>query len=53
MVGADVPRPVVSAVLGHDDPGSLDYYLSADIAHLRECALDVGRFPVREGVFDV
>ena len=53
MVGADVPRPVVSAVLGHDDPGSLDYYLSADIAHLRECALDVGRFPVREGAFDL
>lgn len=53
MVGADIPRPVASAVLGHDDPGSLDYYLFADIAHLRECALDVGRFPVREGVFDV
>ena len=53
MVGAGVPRPVASAVLGHDDPNSLDYYLFADIAHLRECALDVGRFPVLEGVFDV
>ena len=53
MVGAGTARPVVSAVLGHDDPNSLDYYLFADITHLRECALDVGRFPVREGVFDV
>lgn len=53
MVGANTPRPVVSAVLGHDDPDSLDCYLFADVAHLRECALDVGRFPVREGVFDL
>jgi integrase len=53
MIGAGAPRPVVSAVLGHEDPNSLDHYLSADIAHLRECALDVGRFPVRKGVFDV
>ena len=53
MVGAGTPRPVASAVLGHDDPSSLDHYLSADIAHLRGCALDAGRFPVREGVFDV
>lgn len=53
MVGAGTPRPVASAVLGHDDPSSLDHYLSADVAHLRECALGVGRFPVREGVFDI
>lgn len=53
MVGAGVARPVVSATLGHEDPNSLDYYLFADIVHLRECALDVGRFPVREGVFDI
>ena len=53
MVGAGVARPVASAVLGHDDPNSLDYYLFADVVHLRECALDVGRFPVREGVFGI
>jgi len=53
MVGAGTPRPVASAVLGHGDPNSLDHYLSADIAHLRECALDVGRFPVRKGAFDI
>lgn len=53
MVGAGVARPVASAVLGHDDPNSLDYYLFADVVHLRECALDIGSFPVREGVFDV
>lgn len=50
MVDAGVPRAVVSATLGHADPGSLDRYLAADVERLRSCALDVGGFPVREGV---
>jgi hypothetical protein len=51
LIGADVPAPVVSRILGHESPASLDSYLSADVAHLRECALSVERFPVAEGVF--
>ena len=51
MVGGGVQRPVASAALGHEDPSSLDYYLSADLPHLRECALSIEAFPVREGVF--
>ena len=51
LVGSGVPRPVASAVLGHTDPESLDHYLFADMAHLRECALDVSPFPVAEGVY--
>jgi integrase len=52
LLGNDVPRPVVSRTLGHSSPASLDAYLSADIAHLRECALSVERFPIAAGVFD-
>ena len=51
MVGSGVPLPVASAVLGHEDPASIDPYLHADIVHLRQCAIDVSRFPVAEGVF--
>lgn len=51
MVGSGVQRPVASAALGHEDPNSLDYYLSADLPHLRKCALSIEAFPVREGVF--
>ena len=51
MVGSGVPRSVASAVLGHEDPTSIDSYLFADIDGLRACALDVSRFPVAEGVF--
>lgn len=53
FVGNGIPRPVASAVLGHGDPSSLDYYTFADIPHLRECALGIERFPVREEVFDL
>ncbi|MGL6200842.1 MAG: tyrosine-type recombinase/integrase [Lachnospiraceae bacterium] len=48
-----IPRPVASATLGHEDPASLDYYTFADIKHLRECALSIERFAVKEGVFDI
>jgi integrase len=51
LLGNNVPRPVVSRTLGHTSPASLDAYLSADIAHLRECALSVERFPVAREVF--
>lgn len=53
LISKGIPRPVVSATLGHDDPASLDYYTFADITHLRECALSIAGFPVREGVFDI
>ena len=51
MLAGGAPRPVISATLGHSSPSSLQPYLGADIAHLRECALGIGRFPIAEGVF--
>jgi len=53
FISNGIPRPVASAVLGQENPSSLDYYTFADFAHLRECALGIGDFPAREGVFDV
>ncbi len=46
-----VPQPVINSTLGHTAPCSLASYLYADITHLKECALDVERFAVAEGVF--
>ena len=51
LLGNGVPRPVVSETLGHSSPASLDAYLSADLAHLRECAISVEPFPVAAEVF--
>ena len=53
MVSSGTAPAVASAVLGHDSPESLGRYLSADVEGLRRCALDVSRFPVGEGAFDV
>jgi len=53
IISNGIPRPVASAVLGQEDPSSLDYYTFADLTHLRECALSIKDFPVREGAFDV
>ncbi len=46
-----ISQPIISEVLGHEVPESLNYYLSADIAHLRECALSIEGFPVSKEVF--
>ena len=51
LLGNDVPRPVVSSVVGHDSPESLEAYLSADFKHLKECALSLDRFGISKGVF--
>jgi len=50
LLGNGVARPVISKILGHDSPDSLDTYLSADFKHLKECSLGVERFPMSEGV---
>lgn len=52
MLGSGSPRPVISGVLGHEDPRSVEAYLSADIVHLRACALSIAPFPIPEEVFE-
>ena len=42
----DVAQPVISKLLGHTDPVSIQAYLSADIKHLRDCALSIEDYPL-------
>lgn len=49
----DIPRPVISAMLGHVDPDSLGHYLFADISHLRNCAVSIECYPVGKEVFSL
>lgn len=48
-----IPQPVISEILGHNAPESLDHYLSSDIEHLRSCALSIEAFPVAKEVFRI
>lgn len=41
MLDAEIPLPVISAVLGHSSTASTSVYLHSDIKGLRRCALDV------------
>ena len=51
LLGYGVEQPIISSTLGHQSPGSLTPYLSADFVHLKKCALSIDRFPVRKEVF--
>ena len=51
LMNNGVSQAVIANVTGHADPDSLESYLSANIAQLRECALSIEQFPVDEEVF--
>lgn len=51
LLNKEVPQPVISSVMGHSSPSSLNPYLSADFLHLKECALSIEPFPVGKEVF--
>ncbi len=43
----EVAQPIISQILGHTDPVSVQPYLSADMKHLRDCALSIDSYPLR------
>lgn len=51
LLGNGVPQPVISRTLGHTSPDSLESYLSADFPQLKECSINIERFPVPKEVF--
>lgn len=51
LLGNGVPQPVISRILGHTSPDSLEAYLSADFPHLKECSITIECFAVPEEVF--
>ena len=51
MAEKNIPAPVISAIVGHTSPKSLDSYLYADMKHIRECALGLEKYPMAEEVF--
>jgi len=53
LLGNGIPRPIISNIVGHTSPASLDTYLSTDFTHLKECGIGIERFPVPEEVFAI
>ena len=48
-----IQTPVITEILGHDSPVSLETYLAADFVRLKECALSIESYPVGKEVFDL
>lgn len=46
------PR-VISDILGHLSPESLNPYIDTDIKHMRECGLSIEKYPVGKEVFEI
>jgi len=46
-----VAQPVITDILGHSSPDSLENYLYADLVHLKGNALSIENYPVSEEVF--
>jgi integrase len=51
LLGNGIPQPVISRTLGHTSSVSLESYLKADFLHLKECSINIERFPVAKEVF--
>jgi integrase len=47
----EINYAVISRTLGHQSPRTLHQYVEADFIHLKECALSIECFPIREEVF--
>lgn len=53
LLGNQVPTPVISSILGHTSPESINPYVDADLEHLRECSLGIEDYPVAREVFEL
>jgi len=45
-----IQTPVISEVLGHASPISIESYLESDLIRLKECALSIDKYPVRKEI---
>lgn len=50
LLADGVSVPIISDVLGHESPQSLDPYVSAEHKHLKECALSIECYPIKDGI---
>ena len=47
----EIQTPVISAILGHISPVSIEPYLESDLTRLKKCALSIEKYPVGKEVF--
>lgn len=50
LLSKNVSQPVISSLLGHLQPQTLNHYVDSDIEHLREFALDISPYPINKNI---
>lgn len=50
LLNEQVSNPIISRVLGHTSPVSIEPYLGADMEILRNCVISIEEYPLREEV---
>lgn len=53
LLGNRVSSPVISSILGHISPESINPYVDATLECLRECSLSIEDYPVLKEVFEL
>ena len=53
LLGADVPNPIITGVLGHTSIMSIEPYLGSDMNNLRKCVISIEGFPMGEEVLQL
>lgn len=53
LLSKNVSQPIISSILGHLMPQSINHYIDCDTEHLREFGLDISQYPVNEKIFDL
>lgn len=53
LLGNRVSSPVISSILGHISPESINPYVDATLECLHECSLSIEDYPVLTEVFEL
>lgn len=53
LLSQKVSQPVISSILGHLLPESLNHYVDSDIETLREFGLDISPYPLNATLHDL
>lgn len=53
LLSRKVSQPVISSILGHLLPQSINHYIDCDIENLRSFGLDISCYPVNDKVFEL
>lgn len=53
LLSEEVPAPIISSILGHTSPNSINSYIDADLIHLKKCSLSVAEYPIAQEVLEL